>query len=402
MTRIQEQYDAYPYPERDPADEASRLVTGSPSHPAEMDHCAFAGRRDWSQPMRILVAGGGTGDGLIQLATMLTAMKTPHEILYLDLSVSAREIAEARAKVRGLTSIRFETGDLLSAAERGAFDYIDCCGVLHHLPDPQAGFDVLAGALAPDGALGLMVYAPLGRSGVYPLQAAFSALAAGTPKERLAQAKAIFRNVPEGHPFKRNPHLLDHEASDAGFYDLLLHSQDVAMTAPTLLDHLDAAGLRLSSFAQPALYDLLRLLPRGMAVPSDLEPKASFGLAEALRGTIKVHVAYAVPKTASNRRAQSSDPACIPNLKGVKARQLAQAVANSGRVKFRDSGSAIEEPLDRAAAPLIAGIDGRRSLGEIAHAAKLDPIAFNAIWGGVDRVLGDWGLMWYSGWRGQT
>jgi hypothetical protein len=28
--RVRAQYESYPYPERDPADEAKRLVTGSP------------------------------------------------------------------------------------------------------------------------------------------------------------------------------------------------------------------------------------------------------------------------------------------------------------------------------------------------------------------------------------
>ncbi|MGB3178889.1 MAG: class I SAM-dependent methyltransferase, partial [Albidovulum sp.] len=227
MNRVSEQYEAYPYPERDPADEKTRLITGSPSHPFEMDHFLWGGVRDWSQPLHALVAGGGTGDALIQLAAVLTAAGKPYEITYLDLSHASRGVAEARAKIRGLTGIRFETGSLLDAAEYGRFDYIDCCGVLHHLPNPQDGFNALSKALKPDGGMGLMVYAPYGRSGVYPLQEAFGALTVGmTPKARLAAARAIYARLPDGHPFRRNPHLVDHEQGDAGFYDLLLHSQD--------------------------------------------------------------------------------------------------------------------------------------------------------------------------------
>ena len=72
------------------------------------------------------------------------------------------------ANEAGLTNIEFVTGDLLTAPERGEFDYIDSTGVLHHLPDPQAGFDALARAIAPGGGFGCMVYAPYGRTGVYP------------------------------------------------------------------------------------------------------------------------------------------------------------------------------------------------------------------------------------------
>ncbi len=49
---IRRQYEAYPYPARDPADERLRLITGSPSHIDEVDHYVFGGRRDWAQPFR--------------------------------------------------------------------------------------------------------------------------------------------------------------------------------------------------------------------------------------------------------------------------------------------------------------------------------------------------------------
>ena len=52
------QYDAYPYPQRDPRDEAKRLIIGSPSHLREVDHWIFGARRPASQPLRALVAGG--------------------------------------------------------------------------------------------------------------------------------------------------------------------------------------------------------------------------------------------------------------------------------------------------------------------------------------------------------
>jgi len=140
MSNVKAQYEAYPYPQRDPADEAKRLITGSPSDPREIDHFLFGGRRDWSKPLRALFAGGGTGDGLIQLAQMLTIARRPYDITYVDLSSASRAVAEARAKQRGLSGITFHTGSLLDAAGYGSFDYIDCCGVLHHLPDPAAGF----------------------------------------------------------------------------------------------------------------------------------------------------------------------------------------------------------------------------------------------------------------------
>lgn len=398
MSDVQAQYEAYPYPERNPADERKRLITGSPSHPLEIDHFVFGGKRDWSRPFKALVAGGGTGDGLIQLAATMAAMGRGAEIHYLDMSVAARKIAEARAKVRGLSNITFHTGSLLDAAEYGAFDYIDCCGVLHHLPDPQAGFDALSAALMPEGGIGLMVYAPYGRSGVYPLQEGFGALLAGmAPEARLRAAKKVFAGLPAGHPFKRNPHLVDHEQSDAGFYDLLLHSQDRPYTVGELAQSLDLAGLDLVNFTQPAMYDLKRLLPEGQGVPEGLDRIAAMGVAEKLRGTIKTHVAYAV-KAGRGKEAQArpSDPSLIPHLKGVSGPKLAQVVATRGAVPLTMGGEKVSVPLAKTAAPLVAAIDGRKSLADIANASRLDGLAFLPQWAAVDRVLADYGVMLYA------
>src|SRR5262249_26305772 len=152
------QYEAYPYPERNPQDEKNRLIEGSPSHLKEVEHYVFAGRWHARRPLRALVAGGGTGDGLIMLAQHLAQAGFAAEIVYLDPSAAACRIAEARAKTRGLAGIRFMTGSLLDLPAMGldAFDYIDCCGVLHHLEDPAAGLAALKSVMAPSGGIGLM------------------------------------------------------------------------------------------------------------------------------------------------------------------------------------------------------------------------------------------------------
>ncbi|MCT4554301.1 MAG: class I SAM-dependent methyltransferase [Pelagimonas sp.] len=396
MVSVKEQYEAYPYPERDPADEKKRLISGSPSHPLEIDHHLFGGQRDWSKPFKALVAGGGTGDGLIQLAQVLSAANVPHDITYIDLSTASRAVAEARARARGLTQISFHTGSLLDAPDYGAFDYIDCCGVLHHLPDPNAGFTALRAALAPGGGLGFMVYAPYGRSGVYPLQEAFGALFQGVdPQNRLAEARKIVDALPQGHPFKANLNLGDHAASDAGFYDLLLHGQDRAYDIPDLLAALEDTGWRLQGFATPALYDLTRITTR----PDWMSDAKAMAVAEKLRGSIKMHVAYAVPSEDDRKPANASNRALIPHLRGVPAAGLARAVAQGKPIPVTLKEMKTTLHLPKTTAPLIAGIDGKRSLAQIAQATRMDPLAFGAAWGAVQRELGDWGLLLYSALR---
>lgn len=52
--------------------------------------------------------------------------------------------------------------------------------------------------------------------------------------------------------------------------------------------------------------------------------------------------------------------------------------------------------LPKAAAPLIAGITGTVPLSDIRGRAGLDPIAFAALWGQVERELCGYGQMQYS------
>src|SRR5258708_39852524 len=157
---VRAQYEALPYPSRDPRDEAIRLVTGTPSHILEVNHYLFAGRLNFNRPFRALVAGGGTGDACIMLAQQIADRRCPGEVVYLDLSSASRQICEARAKARGLRNVQFLTGSLLDlpSANIGSFDYIDCTGVLHHLPHPPPGMTALPNGLQPDPGIRVMVY----------------------------------------------------------------------------------------------------------------------------------------------------------------------------------------------------------------------------------------------------
>ena len=394
---VRRQYEALPYPQRDPADEAKRLIEGSPSHPVEIGHFLFRGRRDWSRPFRALVAGGGTGDGLVMLAQKLADIGCPAEITYLDLSQASRAVAEARMAARGL-SARFLTGDLLQTPELGPFDYIDCCGVLHHLPDPDAGFRALAQALSPEGGIGLMVYAPLGRTGVYPLQAAFGALFADdAPGERVRLARAALGTLPASHPFLKNEVLGDHRASDAGLHDLLLNARDRAYAVDELCGALDRAGLDLVSLIEPARYDPLRYLPGDPEFArraAALDPISRMAAAEQLAGNIKTHVAYVVPKGRGETMARPTKPDLIPHLARVAPSALAQQVRARGAVTVTTDGVPFRLAIPREAAPLIARIDSRRTLGQIA--AGQEWLAFSAAWTPIHNALTGFNLLHYS------
>ena len=372
-----EQYEAYPYPARDPADEAKRLIEGSPSHLLEINHYIFAGARDFRQPFRALVAGGGTGDALIMLAQHLKDADCPAEIVYLDLSTASRAIAEARAKVRGLDNIRFLNGSLLDLPQLGLglFDYIDCCGVLHHLESPEAGLAALARALKPDGGMGIMVYGRHGRTGVYQVQAMLRALTrsepapANTPKARLRLARALLGQLPPTNWLRRNPAVGDHiEAGDPGLYDLLLHSRDRAYDVAELAALVAGAGLEIASFIEPWRYDpasylsdpdLLRRLAR-------LDTLARAGFAELLAGNLKRHIVYLVPQgsQARVRVASPADATMAPVLR-AGGDGWTKGLADARVLKAKIDGIEVKFPLPAMAAPILSRIDGRRSIAEI-------------------------------------
>ena len=378
--RLAAQYEAYPYPQRDPREEAKRLIVGSPGHLREIDHWVFGATRPTSEPLRTLIAGGGTGDATIMLAQQMARVGRPGSVTWLDRSGAALKVAQARASVRGLTNIVWEQRSLLDLPDSGLgpFDYIDCCGVLHHLPDPAAGLAALASVLAPVGGIGLMVYAPHGRTGVYMLQDALALLA--PPDEpgpaRIETARRVLRHLPETAWFRFNRSFQDHiTGGDAGVYDLLLNPRDRAYTVPQLLALLDGAGLEVAAWMEPIRYDPLPLLPdpRLRARAERLDPAARAALAEALAGNMSMHVLYCRRIGEPATRADPLHQAAVPVGREVPGPELARFILPDGTISLVMDGLRVPLALPPLAGAILGLADGVRSVGEIA--ATLAPRA---------------------------
>lgn len=379
MDAVQAQYEAYPYPSRDPREEAKRLIVGSPSDLREINHYLYRGALDLRRPLRALVAGGGTGDAAIMLAQQLANAtldagvrlrpgEQHHEVVYLDLSAAARRVAEARAAARGLANIRFLTGSLLELERLapGPYDYIDCCGVLHHLADPGAGLRALVAQLAPGAGLGLMVYGEYGRRGVYELQALLRELAPGEPlARRVALARRLLGQLPASNWLRRNPFLGDHKVSDAELVDLLLHSQDRAYRIEELLALVAEAGLAAVTPVAPLRYAPESYLsdPELKRRLAGLAPAQRWAAAEALAGNMKTHVLYAT--LARDDTVAPNEAAMVPQLLKHGGAELARAVAASLTLRLELGGLTLQQPLPRLAPALLQRIDGLRSIGQI-------------------------------------
>ena len=402
---VQAQYEAHPYPARDPRDEAKRLITGSPSHILELNHYVFAGRRDFRKPFRALVAGGGTGDGAIMLAQHLADIQSPGEVVYVDISTAARRVAEARAKARKLANIQFHTMALGDVATLGAFDYIDCCGVLHHLDDPAVGLRSLASVLAPGGGMGLMVYGELGRTGVYPTQDLLRLIGRGLDgADKLGLARRLTGALPSTNWLARNPFIRDWIAGgDAGLVDLLLHSRDRAYRVPELAALVGSAGLRIVQLIEPAGYDPTNYVtdPQLKKRFETLDTVERWSAAELLAGNMAKHVAYVVKADAPDSVAALDAPDAVPAWRDLDAEAFAKSHRRGEPLRAAIDGAAFRFALPPLAAAMATRIDGRRSLGDI-HSdllksnPALDWAAFAAQYAVLHRALNGVGKLYLT------
>jgi hypothetical protein len=226
--------------------------------------------------------------------------------------------------------------------------------------------------------MGLMVYAALGRTGVYPLQECLRAIAPAdqAPEQRIKTARRLLAGLPKTNWFARNPFVGDHiQGGDAGLYDLLLHARDRAYRVAEFEALVQSAGLRIAGFIEPARYDPATYLNDPallkMLAPLPMVERAAF--AEALAGNITKHVAYVTrPARAEACVARIEGPHTIPVLREADGPTLAAGLQGGGQgsntLKADLDGFEWRAALPRLAGPIVARIDGRTSLGQI-HAA---------------------------------
>lgn len=377
---VRQQYEALPYPPRDPADEKHRLLYTSLDDLSVVSHHAFAGRLDLTRPTRILVAGGGTGDAIVYLAHQLR--HAPAELYYLDLSMASLEIAKTRVATRGLAHrVRWIQGSLLDLPVMGLppCDYINCSGVLHHLADPVAGLRALTTALKPEGCLGIMVYGQIGRTAIYQMQSLLRLMLNGQPAtpETIASCRQLLQALPPTSWYARARELFDQldTMSDTEFYDLFLHSQDRAYTVPQLHEWLGAAGLQLVNFTleNRLFYDLDVAFtdPVQRAQVAALPRQSQQAVCELWWGILNKHAFWASrrgpqPATVQDREniPVFTDMAklhgLVESLRSIRDDNWKFALHRPNSVSFE-----LQIQADPIATAFLNEIDGRKSLARI-------------------------------------
>jgi SAM-dependent methyltransferase len=319
----------------------------------------------------ILVAGCGT----TQAAHY--AVRWPRaQVIGIDVSAKSIAFTQGLKRQYALANLDVRQLAVERAAELGQrFEHVVCTGVLHHLPDPDAGLRALHDVLEPTGALNVMVYAPYGRAGVYMLQDYCRRLGVGGTAAEIRDLAASLKALPPDHPLapllRNSPDFADR----AGLSDALLHPQDRSYSVPQLLDFLGRAGLAFGRWVRQAPYlpwcGSLSSTPHHSRLV-ELTAEAQYAAIELFRGTMVRHSVVAYRK---DRPAQGSSvgfdgeawlgytPIQLPDTLAVRDRLPPGAAAvliNRNHI-YTD----LYLPIDARQERLLAAIDGERTIAEI-------------------------------------
>jgi SAM-dependent methyltransferase len=272
---------------------------------------------------RILDAGCGSG-----VSTEYLAHLNPQaNIVAIDISAGTLAVARERIE-RSKPNLSDRTIDFhqlsLYDLEQipGEFDLINSVGVLHHLPDPIKGIQVLASKLAPGGLLHLFLYADLGRWEIHLMQEAIAILHKSPDfKQGVKIGREIFAALPESNRLvqREKTRWSIENFRDQCFADMYLHPQEVSYTIDSLFELIDASGLEFLGFSNPQAWQLERLLgknPELMELAQNLSAKEKYRLIELLDTDIAHYefFLYRPPLEIADWTSDRDLLAAIPNL----------------------------------------------------------------------------------------
>jgi len=379
-------YEEHPYPP--PLDDLTGYGRAWDDQRRRADAHLFWPDEPYRDDRCILVAGCGTS----QAAKY--ALRWPKaQVTGIDFSAASIEETEKLKRKHSLRNLELRQLPVERAAElKRTFDYIVCTGVLHHLPDPDAGLRALRDVLEPGGAVHLMVYAPYGRTGIYMLQDYCRRLGIGTTSSEISNLAASLKALPPDHPLTPLLRNAPDFQSEAGLADALLHPQDRAYSVPQLFNLLSGAGLAFGRWLRQAPYlpvcgALVRSphRPRLMRLPQ----QEQYAALELFRGCMVEHSLIAYRNDGTTGYAIDFDgddwldyvPLRRPETVVVEERLPPSA--NAVLINRGHTYTDIYLPIDAPQKKLFDAIDGVGSIGELApsdeHRATAH-VLFERLW----------------------
>jgi SAM-dependent methyltransferase len=362
-------YDRYPYPRPvDNLEQYSRLWEDPLRRRA--DYHLFWPDRPYREDHSILIAGCGTSQAAKH------ALRCPKaQITAIDISATSVQWTEELKRKYDLKNLDVRQLAVEEVSQLGMnFDQIICTGVLHHLPDPDAGLSALRDVMNPDAAMHLMVYAPYGRTGIYMLQEFCRRLGISATDEGIRDLIAALKALPPGHP-------LDHilrEAPDfkqeAALADALLHPQDCAYSVPQLFDFLKKGQLTFGRWVRQAPYvpccGVMAQIPQTTRI-AQLPLEDQYAAVELFRGTMVRHSVVVYPNDGPGAHRVGFAGNAWLNYVPIR---MADTVCVEARLPTGAAGVLINRShsytdifmaVDAREKHLYDAIDGRCTIGEI-------------------------------------
>jgi SAM-dependent methyltransferase len=369
---VQAFYDAHPYPPPVEDLDSYRQRWGDEGR-RRADYHLYWPRVLYREDLAVLVAGCGTSQAARH------ALRQPAtRVVGIDVSVTSVRHTKALKRKYGLANLEVYQLPVERANElERSFDKIICTGVLHHLPDPDAGLRALRDVLKPDGAMHLMVYAAYGRAGVYMLQEYCHRLGIGHSEKEITDLANTLVTLPQAHPLARLLEESPDFRSKSGLADALLHPQDRAYTVPQLLDLLDRCGITFGRWVRQAPYlpqcGALAATPHGPRL-EELPEQGQYAAVELFRGTMLRHslVAYRNDWPGNNQfvRFDGVDwpnyiPMRLPETIGIEKRLPPGAAAVLINRAHTDTDLFLL--IDAQEKRWYDAIDGKRTIDEITY-----------------------------------
>jgi SAM-dependent methyltransferase len=367
---VRDFYDRYPYPRPVDSLEKYRTLWQDPQRRRAAYHL-FWPHKSYKENSTILIAGCGTSQAAKH------AMRWPDaRVIGIDFSEKSVRCTEELKQKYNLNNLQVRQLPIERVSElKTSFDQIVCTGVLHHLPDPDAGLKALRKALKPDGAMHLMVYAPYGRTGIYMLQEFCRRLGIQATDEGIRDLITALGALPPGHPLENLLREAPDFRQEAALADALLHPQDRAYSVPQLFDFLKMGGMTFGRWVKQAPYSpqcgVIAKIPQASRL-AELSLEEQYAVVELFRGTMVRHSAVVyqndfpggAPKVSFSGDAwlkfvpiRMSDTICVQERLPAGA---AGVLINQTHT-YRD----LFMPIDATEKSLYDAIDGNSSIGDI-------------------------------------
>lgn len=320
----------------------------------------------------VLIAGCGSN------AAARYAYNHPKaRVVGIDLSSSSLAHEQYLKDKHKLDNLSLHQGRLQDVAAIGkTYDFIDCSGVLHHLPDPVGGLRALGGVLRPTGTIAVMVYGRHGRVGVYMLQEMFRLLGLGQSEADVAMVKQTLAALPKRHVIQDYLSRTHDTAYDAGLVDTFLHRQDRAYTVPECLDWIRDAGLSFMGWWDNILYYAEGQFPTTSEIYKQLAKlpdRDVWAFMELYNGTLGQHsFAACLPsRPASGYRVDFTSPAFLDYVPVRRSSIVASPEGTPPDSVTVQRGTFPTYLLTQSLTALFRQVDGKKTIRECFTAAKL-------------------------------